>query len=129
MVTVRGEMPRGISGKGFRQALKRAFAVPAEEPLTEQQRQWMDKLARKVVARGLTVPAILLLESIQPLGFVGSQAVVFFKPIISLVFRPEFCDEVARLLEKRSALRDLMQMIERCDAEARAAETSKGADQ
>jgi hypothetical protein len=102
---------------GFWASLKHAFAIPAEEPLEPREREWMEKLARKVVERGLTDPALLMLESARPLNYVGAQVITFFKPVISLLFAPERCDEVAALLEKRRALKVLIQMIEQCEAE------------
>ena len=106
-------------GKSFREALRHAFALPSEETLTPQQKEWLEAVARKVCERGLMVPALLLLESGKPLTFVASQAVVFFKPIISVLFPPEKCDEVAALLEKRSALENLFGMLEDFDREGK----------
>ena len=107
------------SAEGFWGALRRAFAIPKERPLADEQREWLDRIAQAVVRRGMTGPAILLLESVKPLNFVGAQALLFFKPVISMLFAPERCDEVAALLEKRQSLEILMQMIERHDAARR----------
>jgi hypothetical protein len=102
--------------RSWREALRHAFSVPAEEPLTDREQQWLDRLAREAVRRRLTVPALVLLRSVQPLNFVGSQAVVFFKPIISFIFPPQRVDEVARLLEKRTAPEALVEKIEHYEA-------------
>jgi len=114
------------SGKGLRAALRHAFAMPAEQPLTDRQRQWLEALARRVVERGLATPALLLLGSIQPVSFVGAQAVVFFTPIMSVIFPPQVCEELTRLLEQHPALAALMQAVERYDAEAKAAKGCPG---
>ena len=108
------------SAEGFWAALRHAFTVPADKPLTDQERRWLEQIAAKVVARRLTTPALMLLESVQPLNYVGAHAVLFFKPIISLLFPPQRCDEVSQLLLKRSALKSLAKIIERRDAEGRA---------
>ena len=102
---------------GFWASLKHAFAIPAEESLEPREREWLSKLAQKVVERGLAAPALLMLESAQPLNYVGAHVILFFKPVISLLFTPERCDEVAALLQKRHALKVLIQMIEQCEAE------------
>ena len=56
--------------------LKHAFAVGPAGPFepTEAQRELIDRLCRQIVARELTTPALLFLESVGPLGFVTSQA-------------------------------------------------------
>jgi len=114
---LRGDMSERKPVPGFWASLKHAFAVPAEEYLKPQEREWLEKLARKVVERGLTAPALLMLESARPLNYVGAHVILFFKPVISLLFAPERCDEVAALLQKRHALKVLIQIIERCEAE------------
>ena len=42
-----------------------------KEPLTEHEAQIMHRLAAKVVEWRMTVPAILFLESVRPLNFIG----------------------------------------------------------
>ena len=112
-------MPGRPSEKGFLAAFRHAFAIPAEEPLTEQERELLSGLARKVVERNLTAPAIMVLEGARPLNYVGAHVLLFFKPVISLVFPPERCDQVAALLEKRCSLEVLARMVEQYDAEKR----------
>ena len=115
-------MPPAKSLDRFLQALRHAFAIPRQETLTERERALLDKLARKVVERDIASAAVFFLESVKPLSYLGSQVVVFFKPIISLAFRPEQCDQVAELLAKRGALEALAEMIEAHDA-AKSADT------
>jgi len=114
-------MAAAKSPGGFWGALRHAFAVPGGEELTERERAFLDRLACKVVERGLASVAVFFLESARPLNYLGSQVVVFFKPIISLVFSDKECEEVAELLAKRGAVEALVEMIEARDA-ARAAD-------
>ena len=107
------------SGKGFWAAARHAFAIPEEESLTDAERTRLRTLAQKVVQRRLAAPAVMLLESLRPLNYIGAQALLFFKPIISLAFPPELCDELAGLLQKRQALGALADMIEQLQAEGR----------
>lgn len=97
----------------FRKALHHAFALPDVEPLTDQERQWLEMLAKEVVRRQMGQPALFLLEGAKPLSHLGSQALVFFKPIISIVFETENCDRVANLLSRRGSLDKLMELIEK----------------
>jgi len=106
-------------GHGLRAALKHAFAIPREPRLTDQEREWLEKVAREVVRRGLTAPALMALESARPLNFIGSQLLVFFTPIISIAVPPALCERVAALMEKRGSVQALIAMIEDLDRERR----------
>ena len=58
-----------------------------------------ERLARRIVARGLATPAIFALESMKPLSFLGSQFLVFVQPFYSA---PDWID----VLEDRRAFAD-----------------------
>ena len=72
----------------------------------------ISKLAGFVVRRNMSVPAVMFLESVRPLNFVGSQAMVFFKPILSRFFTREEYDKLATILENREAIDLLIKEIE-----------------
>lgn len=78
----------------------------------------LDKLAHKVVDKGWTVPAILFLESVKPLNYIGSQTMVFFEPIVQAVFNFKDYDILRTALEKRETLEVLLLKIEDYDAVA-----------
>ena len=55
----------------------------AEKPaMPEEEQAILKKVATKVVERRMAVPAIVFLESVKPLNFIGSQVLIFFEPII-----------------------------------------------
>ena len=64
----------------------------------------------------MTVPAIVFLESVKPLNFVGSQAMAFFEPIVQSLFNLKDYDTFRSALEKRQTLEILIQKIEAMDA-------------
>ena len=72
----------------------------------------ISKLADIVVRIHMSVPAIMFLESVRPLTFVGSQAMVFFKPIISRFFTSAEYDKLATIIEKREVIDLLIIEIE-----------------
>jgi len=76
----------------------------------------LNKLAHKVVDRGMTVPAILFLESVKPLNYIGSQAMVFFEPMVQSIFNFKDYDTMRIALEKRETLEVLLVKIEKFDA-------------
>jgi hypothetical protein len=78
----------------------------------ERRAEIINKIARKTVDLRLTPIAIVLLESVKPLSFVGSQLMVFFQPIITAIFPFHQYEEVAAILEERENIELLIQTIE-----------------
>lgn len=93
---------------------KNAFAMGAKEPkaLNERQEVIMETLAAKVVEWKMSVPAILFLESMKPLNYVGSQALVFFGPIVNSFFTIRDYDDFVAMMEERGNIERLLQRIE-----------------
>lgn len=100
--------------------LKDAFAIqkPGSVPLTPRQEEILERLASKVVEWRMAVPAVLFLESVKPLNYVGSQVLVFFAPIVNTVFTIKDYDEFVALMEERGSIELLLKRIESKDAEA-----------
>ena len=90
---------------------KHAFATGGEK-LEEDDTVLIRKLADFVVRRDMAVPAVMFLESVRPLNFVGSQSMVFFKPILSRFFSRYEYDRIANILEKREVVDLLIREIE-----------------
>jgi hypothetical protein len=86
--------------------------------LPEEEDAVLEKLAKKVVERGMSVPAIIFLESVKPLNYIGSQAMVFFEPIVQTVFNFKDYDTLRSALEKRHTIEVLLLKIEAQDAVA-----------
>lgn len=102
-------------------SFKDAFALhpEGEKPkLTEKQAELLDKLAQKVVGYRMTVPAIMFLETVKPLSYVGSQTMVFFEPMVKAVFNVAEYDEIRILMEDRRNVEELLVRIEKFDREA-----------
>ncbi len=103
---------------------KGMFSSPDKEPSPEQkgippeEDEVLDKVARKVVKWQMAVPAILFLESVKPLNFIGAQAMVFFEPIIQSVFSIKDYDTFRVAMERRENIENLLQRIEAYDAVA-----------
>jgi hypothetical protein len=96
--------------------------APSEygELAPERRDELIRKIARAVVDRNLTAPAIFFLESTKPLSFLGSQVMVFFEPLVRSIFNVRGYDDVRLALEDRGNVELLLAEIERYDAERRA---------
>lgn len=90
---------------------KHAFATGGET-LADNEIDLIRKLADFVARRNMSVPAVMFLESVRPLNFVGSQAMVFFKPLLSRFFTRDEYDKLAIILEKREVIDLLIREIE-----------------
>jgi hypothetical protein len=88
----------------------------------EEELAVIEKVARKVVERGMTVPAIIFLESVKPLNFISAQAMIFFEPMVQTIFNLRDYDAFRSALEKRPSIELLIQKIEAMDAEAQTRE-------
>ena len=97
----------------MREAFKVAFAVKAtEQPWTPEDLGLLDRVAATIVARGMTSPAMLFLESVGPMNFLGSQALHFLTPMLNLACDTRDLEHAARLLERRDAMPRLVALIE-----------------
>ena len=79
----------------------------------ERKAELIGKFAQEIVDRRLSVPAIFFLETIKPLSFLGSQAMIFFEPIVQSIFAFKTYKEIYLLLEKRENIEYLLQEIEK----------------
>jgi hypothetical protein len=87
-----------------------------ESPIPEEENAVLEKVAKKVVRWRMAVPAILFLESVKPLNYIGSQVMVFFEPMIQTVFNFKDYDVFRAAMERRENVENLLQKIEKYDA-------------
>jgi hypothetical protein len=88
--------------------------MPASPPeLLPEDRELLERLARRIVELRLETPALLTLETGRPLSLLAGQAMIFFEPFVQALFRLPDYQRVAALVERRDALESLAQMIER----------------
>lgn len=90
-----------------------ADADALEAELTDEERDLLDRLAEGVASRRLTPAAIFFLESVKPLGFVSSQVLHFFRPIVDVVWKdPISYHRLSALLERRGSVELLLRRLE-----------------
>jgi len=93
------------------------FATGPGESLYENQEDedytdLIEKIAKAVVQRQLTVPVIILLESVKPLSFLGNQLLIFANPVVSLIIQSKNYYRFVRMSEERENLEKLILAIE-----------------
>ena len=96
------------------QWLKHAFAVDPPGPAepSEDQRRAVDRVVEEVVRRGLATPTLMALEMSRPMNFIGSQALHFFAPFVSVLTSSSGCGDFAEFLEQRGAVDYICTRIE-----------------
>ena len=95
----------------LRRGCAHAFALDSGEPLSEEERALLERLARLVVRRRMTSPALMALESTRPLSFIGSQVLAFAGPMLKLAFSSAEYDRLQGLLERRRSIDWIIEAI------------------
>ena len=85
----------------------------ASEKQTDQ--QVLDQVAKKIVRFRMSVPAVLFLEMSKPMSVLGSSALVFFGPFITLFADSTKFYRFTELIEDRGNIEELIQTIERLE--------------
>lgn len=97
----------------LRQECVHAFALtPTESALAPEETALLEKIAGLVVKRGMAVPAVLFLESVGPLNFLGSQVLHGLRPFLELVCNATEMERLATVLERRDSIPQLITMIQ-----------------
>ncbi|MGH7962551.1 MAG: hypothetical protein ACRERD_12115 [Candidatus Binatia bacterium] len=97
----------------LRQEFAHAFALaPTETDFTPEETALLEKIAGLIVRRGMAVPALLFLESVGPLNFLGSQVLHGLRPFLELVCDATEMERLASLLERRDSIPRLITLIQ-----------------
>ncbi|MDD5090671.1 MAG: hypothetical protein PHQ23_07110 [Candidatus Wallbacteria bacterium] len=81
-------------------------------PLSQEDLEFLQKYARKIIKRRMEAPAIVFLESMKPLNFIGSQFMIGFQPIIGAFFDTASYDRIQQILEQRESIEIFIRLIE-----------------
>jgi hypothetical protein len=97
----------------LRKEFKHAFALtPTGLQYSAGDDALLRKIAGLIVKRGMAAPALLFLESVGPLNFLGSQVVHGLKPFLDLVCDPIELDRLATMLERRDSVDRLISLLQ-----------------
>ena len=97
----------------WRETLSHAFAVKdPHHTWSEEDLALVDRVAREVATRHMQAPALLFLETMRPLNFVGSQVLLFLQPIAGAVLQGIQWERLGAILEQRESIDLLIRRIE-----------------
>ena len=72
----------------------------------------ISQFARKIVKRGLSVPAIFLFESTKYISFIAGQTLIYLGPILTFFINDKKYYNFIELLEKKENIEFLITQIE-----------------
>ncbi len=82
----------------------------------EMREELVEFVAREIQLRGMTGPAVMFLEASRPYRPLGSQAMLFFDPVLRELFGEDLV-EVQRLLADETGIEQLIERLEELDDE------------
>ena len=97
--------------------MESAIKTNIQITLSELDKQFVTRLAKRIQKSGFVTPAILFLEMTKPLALLGSHAMVFFGPIVNSFIKADGYYRSAELFEEPDTVEFLLNEIERLDKE------------
>ncbi len=88
----------------------------AREQAPELREETVEFVAREIQVRGLTGPAVMFLEASRPYHPLGSQAMLFFDPVLRGLFGGDLA-EAQRVLADDAGIERLIERLEEIDEE------------
>ncbi len=99
-----GKRREAVTPRGSREARPATLSAEDDRLLLE--------MAVKIERRRLTAPAVLWLESLRPVSFLGAQAMQFLNPFVQMLFDTDKFQRLAEILEERDHLERLLRHLE-----------------
>ena len=97
----------------LRQEFVHAFALaPAGAGFAPEEAALLEKIAGLVARRGMGAPALLFLESLGPLNFLGSQVTRGLRPFLELACDATELERLASVLERRDSVERLITLLQ-----------------
>lgn len=81
------------------------------EPTEDQRDELVEEVAREIELRGLTAPAVHFLEASRPYRPLGSNAMLFFDPVLRGIFGGDL-ETASRILADDAGIEQLIARLE-----------------
>ncbi|HHE38550.1 MAG TPA: hypothetical protein ENL20_08265 [Candidatus Cloacimonetes bacterium] len=79
--------------------------------------EMVEKISQFIVKKRMAAPALMTIESLRPLNFIGSQLLYFLAPFAEVIFNAKEYQEFAALLEKDEYIKLMLKRIDEIDEE------------
>lgn len=87
--------------------------------LVPADRELLATTAERIVRARMAVPAMMMLEMVQPMNFVSASMLRVVSPTWRLVVGSSRIEQVAKILDDRKAIPEFIEMIDRCEDDHR----------
>lgn len=108
----------------LKKIFSQAFALGADVCLTATDADILKRLAKFIVDKQMGEPALMFMQTLAPLNFIGASSLHFFEPFATMVLNKKDYNHFAELLENRRAIETLANFIEE-EMEGRKNETAE----
>ncbi|HYM82906.1 MAG TPA: hypothetical protein VEY67_01990 [Candidatus Dormibacteraeota bacterium] len=92
------------------------MSLPPFERTEEQRDELVEQVAREIQLRGLTAPAVHFLQASRPYRPLGSNAMLFFDPVLRALFGGALVSASA-ILADDAGIEQLIERLEELDEE------------
>ena len=93
------------------------MSLPRYERTVEQRDELVEQVAREIQLRGLTAPAVHFLQASRPYRPLGSNAMLFFDPVLRSLFGGELVS-ASEILADDVGIEQLIERLEELDEES-----------
>ena len=93
------------------------MSLPRYERTMEQRDELVEQVAREIQLRGLTGPAVHFLQASRPYRPLGSNAMLFFDPVLRSLFGGELIS-ASEILADDVGIEQLIERLEELDEES-----------
>ncbi len=93
------------------------MSMPPYERTMEQRDELVEQVAREIQLRGLTGPAVHFLQASRPYRPLGSNAMLFFDPVLGSLFGGELLS-ATEILADDVGIEQLIERLEELDEES-----------
>ncbi len=93
------------------------MSLPRYERTMEQRDELVEQVAREIQLRGLTAPAVHFLQASRPYRPLGSNAMLFFDPVLRSLFGGELLS-ASEILADDVGIEQLIERLEEIDEES-----------
>ena len=92
--------------------MKHSQPVVTSDNETTDENELIERFADWLGRRGLSLPAVLMMETARPLSFLSGQLMIFMEPMVGTFHSSRHYDTVLRILEDRDKYAKLVDRIE-----------------
>lgn len=97
----------------LRSAWQHAFSLEPAQPLSDEDAQFLCKIAGIVRSRRLELPVSCLIEACRPVQYVSGQTMRMFHPLLATFVSASELELLTKILENRESADRFLELLDR----------------